>query len=259
MHDHKHAGVFSRLHQQRGKLQLNDIYRARIGRREGQDIWIVDGNKVAGEIYAEWIMGGNDQRYRFNPDDEVWIDNRIGIDELEYTIAHELIERRLMREYGYSYGRAHEAGLRLEQRLRRLDEKRVLRREKTSALPVCGVYRSFLRSRKGVKIWIVDGPKVRRHLNGDFCFAGHGYKYDFIPKDEIWLDSAMSVEQAHFALIHEYAERLMSARGLDYDVAYPESLALELEERERQELLSRTHESSLAPVRYGVRERGVRK
>ncbi|MCC6979712.1 MAG: hypothetical protein IT343_15445 [Candidatus Melainabacteria bacterium] len=242
-----------------GRLRLQGIYRVRLGERQGQRIWLVDGARVARYIYPAFIMGGNDQRYRFNPDDEVWIDNRIGIDELEYTIAHELIERKLMRERGYSYGRAHEAGLALEQRMRKRDEMRVLRREKTSALPVGGVYRSFLRTRKGVKIWIVDGPKVRRHLDGDFCFAGHGYKYDFIPRDEIWLDSAMSVEQAHFALVHEYAERLMSEKGLGYDVAYPQSLALEMEERERQELLSLRHELKLDPVRYGVRERGVRR
>lgn len=248
-----------RLDAATGRVKLTGIYRVSLGKRQAQRIWLVDGARVVRDVYPAFIMGGNDQRYRFNPDDEIWIDNRIGIEEFEYTLAHELIERRLMREKGYSYGRAHEAGLDLEQRLRKRDEMRALRREKTSALPVSGVYRSFLRTRKGVKIWIVDGPKVRRHLDGDFCFAGHGYKYDFIPKDEIWLDSAMSVEQAHFALMHEHAERLMHENGLDYDIAYPESLALEMEERQRQELLSVRHESRLEPVRYGVRERGVRR
>ncbi len=255
----KNLASCRRLDGASGRIRLKGIYRVRLGKREGQRIWLVDGAKVVRKIYPAFIMGGNDQRYRFNPDDDVWIDNRLGIEELEYTIAHELIERKLMREKLYSYDRAHKAGLALEQILRKRDEKRVLKREKTSTLPVKGVYRCFLRSARGVKIWIVDGPKVRRHLNGDFAFAGHGYKYDFIPKDEIWLDSAMSVEQAHFALCHEMNERRMCAAGSDYDVAYPEALAVELTERKRQIEASRRHEAELAPVRYGVRERGYRK
>lgn len=242
-----------------GRTRLSGIYRVRLGKREGQRIWLVDGAQVVRFVYPAFIMGGNDQRYRFNPDDEVWIDNRIGIEEFEYTVAHELIERKLMRERGYSYDRAHQAGLDLERFMRTRNEKRALKREKTSALPVQGVYRCFLRQAGGVKIWIVDGPKVRQHLDGDYVFAGHGYKYDFIPKDEIWLDSAMSVEQAHFALFHELRERRMIASGIDYDKAYPEALALESQERARQERTSRKHEANLAPVRYGVRARGVRK
>lgn len=242
-----------------GRTRLSGIYRVRLGKREGQRIWLVEGARVVRFVYPAFIMGGNDQRYRFNPDDEVWIDNRIGIEEFEYTVAHELIERKLMRERGYSYDRAHKAGLALELSMRKRDQKRALKREKTCALPVQGVYRRFLRSTGGVKIWIVDGPKVRQHLDGDYVFAGHGYKYDFIPKDEIWLDSAMSVEQAHFALFHELRERRMIADGIDYDVAYPEALALESQERARQEKTSIKHEANLAPVRYGVRARGVRK
>ncbi len=69
----------------------------------------------------------------------------------------------------------------------------------------------------------------------------------------------MSGEQAHFPLFHELRERRMIADGIDYDVAYPEALALESQERARQEKTSIKHEANLAPVRYGVRARGVRK
>lgn len=240
-----------------GRIQLSGVYRVKLGRREGQTIWIVDGDRVVRDLYPAFIMGGNDQRYRFNPEDDVWIDNRIGIEELEYTIQHELIERKLMRERGWTYDRAHGEGLALEKRLRERDEKRARRHEKKSSL-LRGVYRLYVKRVKGVSIWIVDGPRVRQHLDGDFTFAGHGYKYSFIPKDEIWLDSAMSVEQAHYALIHELNERRMMAAGTDYDYAYPSALALELDERARQTKRARKHEKSLPKVSLGVRERGVK-
>ncbi len=82
-----------------GRTRLSGIYRVRLGKREGQKD-LVGRRRSSGALCVSpaFIMGGNDQRYRFDPDDEVWIDNRIGIEEFEYTVAHELLERKMMRE-----------------------------------------------------------------------------------------------------------------------------------------------------------------
>ncbi len=245
------------LHKNSGRVRIRDVYRVYLGRRQGQDIWIVDGDKVFRELYPAFVMGGNDQRYRFNPPKEVWIDNRIGSEELEYTIAHELIERKLMREKGWSYDRAHNAGLALEKKMRIADEKKAAAREKTVQVHLTGIYRRFHKTIKGLSVWFVDGPKVRKELDGDFCFAGHDLKHEFIPRNEIWLDSAMAVEQVHYALVHELKERAVMAAS-DYDNAYEIALQVQLDERHRQAKLSEEHERSLEPVSYGVRERGVK-
>src|SRR5437762_1768231 len=107
---YKNHPVRQLLHRQNGRLRLRDIYRVYLGKREGQEVWIVDGAKVCREIYPAFIMGGNDQRYRFNPPGEVWIDNRIAVEELSYTLAHELIERKLMKRNGMTYDEAHVSG-----------------------------------------------------------------------------------------------------------------------------------------------------
>ena len=117
-HIHEHRLCGARLYKDSGSVQLSGFYRGRIGRRDGLDIWVVDGSKVAKDIYPEFIMGGNDQRYRFNPLNEVWIDDRLGCDELEYTVAHELLEVQLMREKRYTYDKAHNRSLDLEKTLR---------------------------------------------------------------------------------------------------------------------------------------------
>lgn len=258
------------LNKNSGRVRLHDIYRVRLGRRQGQDIWIVDGDRVFTDLYPAFIMGGNDQRYRFNPQDDVWIDNRIGVEELEYTIAHELIERKLMRERGWSYDRAHDSGLALERVMRDRNKKSVERRiralltsaegkdAQANAAKIAGVYRAFFRTVQGLKVWIVDGPKVRHELHGDFCFAGHTLKYDFIPDGEIWLDSAMSAEQVHYALLHEIAELKHMRNDEDYDDAYSEALKAQLDERHHQAKVCASHEARLAPVTYGVRERGAK-
>lgn len=264
------------IYKQHGRVRLSGIYRLHTSTREGQKIWIVDGEKVARTLFPDFIMGGNDQRYRFNPPADVWIDNRLGIEEYLYTLAHELIERKLMRERGWSYDRAHGEGLALEKKMRerdkQLSEKReaqlrkhetviragTRRKHRVEPVSLVGVYRQFFGRRQGLNIWIVDGPKVRRDLYPDFCFGTHDYDLPFVPEGEVWLDSAMSVEEAFYALRTQLSERRLMAAGQGYDKAYDETMIATMNERLRQMRLVERHEARLAHVEYGVRERGVK-
>lgn len=242
-----------------GRVEISGLYRVYLGRRQGQQVWIVDGAKVVSQLYPPFIMGGNDQRYRFNPDNDVWIDNRIGCEELTYTIEHELIERQLMREKGMTYNRAHNAGLALESHLREVDRVKSERHARALlSMSIRSVYRSFYKTVSGIAVWIVDGPLVRKELDGDFCFGGHDLNYDFIPEREIWLDSAMSCEHMHYALVHQLEERRLYASGVGDGEADERALCMQLREQEKQASLATSHEARLAPVTYGVRERGVK-
>lgn len=113
------------------KVKLKNIYFVKIGRKKGVDIWVVDGMKIRREIYTDFVYGGNDKRYRFIPENEIWIDNNIDVSELKFTIAHELKERELMAN-GYSYVDAHEIASKLELKLRRRAEKERLVKEKNT-------------------------------------------------------------------------------------------------------------------------------
>jgi hypothetical protein len=245
--DHK---VCSLAHKKGGRIKLSGIYRTFIGRKEKQQIWIVDGQRVCLDLYAEFIMGGNDQRYRFNPPGDIWIDNRIGVEELRYTIEHELIERRFMRERGWSYDRAHDAGLVLEREMRLQDKARA---EKKGPF-----YRAFFGRRGGLNVWIVDGVAVRLNLNPDFCFGSHDRRSDFVPTGEVWLDSAMAVEEAYFTLRHQVQERKLRMQGLDLGRAYVRAQLAVFGERVSQEERAARHEAALPYVAYGARERGVK-
>lgn len=86
---------------------LEGIYRLKVGKRKGLDIWIVDGPKVRRELFTDFTLGGNDQRYKFIPPGEIWIDNSTSVEELEFTIIHEVYEQELMKQ-GATYSKAHE-------------------------------------------------------------------------------------------------------------------------------------------------------
>jgi len=258
-----------------GVVKLENIYRVRIGRRQGQDIWVVDGARVHELLYPYFLAGGNDQRYRYNPPGEAWVDSRMGMSELLYTISHELLERKYMREHGWSYNRAHNAAIKMEEKLRLEDERKCARQEdraaarwatkwRKSALKLGStkrhsIYRAYYGTIKGVKVWLVDGTEVRRMLDGNFLYAGNDKEENYIPAGELWIDLNLSVEEFWFTLVGEVADRNARLAGHSHSLSGKIGLVAQWKERRRQQVLARKHEAGLPPVRYGCRERGHKK
>ena len=87
-------------------IHIQNIYRVRWGTSEGITVWIVDGYMVRKNIYPDFGFSGNDLSYHFIPKNEIWIDGQVSCDETEYSIATELMERKLL-EKGKSYDDAY--------------------------------------------------------------------------------------------------------------------------------------------------------
>ena len=103
-------------------IQLKNIYRSYFGKRNGIDIWIVDGPNVRRDIFPDFGFSGNDLAYHFIPQNEIWIDSEMSCEELEFSISCEITERDLMRK-GYSYDDAY------TEALKEVAEKRVAAHE----------------------------------------------------------------------------------------------------------------------------------
>jgi hypothetical protein len=91
-------------------LRLTSIYRIPVGVREGVAVWIVDGYLVRKNVFPDFGFSGNDLVYHFIPAKEIWIDGQVSCEEMEYSIATELMERKLMQQ-GKSYSDAYEAAV----------------------------------------------------------------------------------------------------------------------------------------------------
>ena len=255
-----------------GQVKLEKIYRLCIGKKQGQLIWIVDGARVHQLLYPYFVAGGNDQRYRYNPEKDIWIDNRMGVLELPYTVFHELLERKLMKERGWTYDQAHDTAIAEEEKLRLAAEKRCARKDascatlwkrhwRKSALKLgsqkChNIYRAFYGTVKGMNVWLVDGTEVRRMLDGDYLYAAHDLDCKYIPAGEIWLDVHQSCEEAWYSLVGVICERSLRALGKSASRGGRRGLAAQWQERQQQAVRAHTHELSLPPVQYGCRERG---
>ncbi|MCX6137574.1 MAG: hypothetical protein NTV54_08790 [Ignavibacteriales bacterium] len=223
----------------------NRVYRIPCGITRGFNVWIVDGNSVRRDIYPEFLYGGNDQRYLFIPEKEIWIDQSISSEEYNYTMEHEIYERALMAAYRMSYADAHDSALAVERRMRIRDFENTQFHEHSirkvrpvdcdgqreiitlpDSIVLRNVYRRFYDEREGIQIWIVDGAIVRREIFPDFGFSGNDLAYQFIPEKEIWIDGQVSCEETEFSVTGELCERNLMSRGVSYDSAYMKSLEL---------------------------------
>lgn len=95
----------------------------------------------------------------------------------------------------------------------------------------------FLREAEGLKIFLVDGEQVRKsHI--EFVSGGHGYVYDWVPKDEVWIDENQKYKpnDMEATIKHELFEiGKMRDEGLSYDDAHELANAMEKEVRNNNE------------------------
>ena len=88
-----------------------------------------------------------------------------------------------------------------------------------------------------IKFFDVDGTEIRNHVDIDFTEGGHGYHYDYIPKDEIWVESEKDRE---CTMVHEFVERLVQKEFKidDYEEAH-DDFALPMEQLFREILVKK--------------------
>lgn len=88
-------------------------------------VYLVDTEKVRSRYKIDFVEGGHGYVYPWIPKDEIWIDNEIHESEFPYIIEHELVELKLMRDWGMQYEKAHRVAAKaeFEQREKRLLEK----------------------------------------------------------------------------------------------------------------------------------------
>jgi hypothetical protein len=250
----------------RNQNSVDGIYRYYWGEKEGYKIWFVDGNRVRLKLYREFLYGGNEQRYLFNPKGEIWIDNAVSCEEFEMTLAHELNERHLMAKFGWTYLVAHDSSLAVELIMRRRFEQICKSHEESlpkvpvkdfdnikeirdipDSIQLKDIYRVPMGERNGIRVWIVDGYLVRKNFYPDFGFSGNDLAYRFIPEKEIWIDGQISAEETEYSIATELMERDLMSKGKNYSESYEAAIADNLDKRRKMDELVRKHPPVILP------------
>jgi hypothetical protein len=90
------------------------------------DVRLVDGILVRSLYKTDYTEGGHHYVYRWVPKPEIWVERDIDPAELPFVVAHEYTERRLMRDEGLDYDKAHANCSKVEFALREGDSLRDL-------------------------------------------------------------------------------------------------------------------------------------
>ncbi len=92
----------------------------------------------------------------------------------------------------------------------------------------------------GFKIFLVDGYKIRHFIDFDFTMGGHGFRYMYIPLNEIWIDSSNESELDEI-MLHELIEAKLMRKGKGYENSHVISSVKELELRNEKIILPAGH------------------
>lgn len=87
---------------------LQRIHLSVYGSILGMIIWAVDGEMVRNEIDIDFTTGGNPSRYRYVPNNEIWVESTLKLNDFAAVVMHETFEYILMRYYKLSYDDAHD-------------------------------------------------------------------------------------------------------------------------------------------------------
>lgn len=206
-------------------------YQEKVGRQGSITIWLVDADYVRSNLDEEFTNFGQHYRYKFIPENEFWLDKETNLDERQFFIDHLLLEHRLMKQGG-SYDDA----------LTKADRKEKSERKRAGKIPrnprknrgdAEKTHLQLIGKTSDVNIWLVDSELVRDLFDIDFTEGGHDIVYNFVPKNEVWIDNEVTPEERPFIIFHELHERSLMKKGTSYEDAHSESSHLEYHLRHR--------------------------
>ena len=207
---------------------LKPPYLRKGGRRGDLQVWIVDGSFIRTQMDVEFTNFGQHFRYKYIPENELWLDQEANNDERTFFIDHLLVERELMSQ-GVPYEKALEEANLAERRERRRAGDMAKMTKRGKELPDANSVheRLWKKLENGVSVWIVTGRLIRSVFNIDFTAGGHDHVYEFVPEGEVWIDNDVVEKERGYVLVHELHERNCMSKGMTYSQAHEESSQLE--------------------------------
>lgn len=171
------------------------------------------------------------------PAGEVWVSDKVARREGQFFIA-DAVARLNARAAGADPDKAYTVGLNAERKLREevtgLEYRGGKPHQRIPGEVYVREYATLPDERFPITVWRVDGCVVRCFYKTDYVEGGHGYVYRWVPKDEIWVETALDPAEVPFIVTHEYTElRLMRDEGLDYARAHEISSRVEFDLRKQ--------------------------
>jgi len=188
-------------------------------------VYEVNGEEIRANTEPDFTNFASHLDYDFVPENEFWIDHENDPGETMFFITRMVTKKKLV-DRGMNKDKAEELAEKAEL-ADRTKSKKFQKLSKVRDVPD-ELKRYVICHWKDATFYLVDGEIVRDFFYEDFTEGGHGYVYNWIPKDEIWIDDDVSEEERTDVMLHESFERELMIGGETYLEAHKAALELEL-------------------------------
>lgn len=200
--------------------------------RGGLKAYLVDAEKIRDmslhdEEFTNYAI--HDDFPKMIPKGEIWISNLSNDPEREYYVD-EALKRIYYSRTGMNSKQAYEKAIEWSKEHRgKIEQDYIYEKDGEVHKRKLGTIGKF-------NIYSVDARLVRDLYKVDYVEGGHGYVYDFIPKDEIWIEDEIKRGEIEYIVKHEYTElKLMRDKKMSYEKAHREAAKAEYEDRKKKE------------------------
>lgn len=181
-------------------------------------IRVVDGPEVRKQ-HPDFINYGHHYLVSDIPEDEVWLDASANPEEIALFVLRAMYEVMLY-DRGLPKETVSEAAEEFDRQIR-------------SGCPEEDIHVRKLADFEDLSVWLVRGDQVRKQHDPNFIMGGHGYVYDYVPKNEVWIEEALPPLDKAFTLLHELYELSLMREGMTYDPAHERATEIEKKLRNR--------------------------
>jgi hypothetical protein len=85
-------------------------------------------------------------------------------------------------------------------------------------------------------VWIVDGNYIRTYLDKEFTNFGQHYQFNFIPKNEFWIDKKYGEEsEERYFIKNMLTMNILLSKGWNYEKAIKKAEEIEKKDRKKHE------------------------
>ena len=173
---------------------------------------VVDGQEVR-KSNPDFINYGHHYLVSDIPEGEIWLDDSSKPEEVALFVLRALYEVTLY-DRGLSKDMVSEAAKEFDRQIRADSPQEEIRVRKLSDFG-------------DLHVWLVRGDQVRKQHDPNFIMGGHGYVYDYVPRDEVWVEESLPPLDRVFTLLHELYEVSLMREGMTYDPAHDRATAIE--------------------------------
>lgn len=100
-------------------------------------------------------------------------------------------------------------------------------------------YLKKIREINGLHVWYADGMYVRKNLNEEFTNYGDNYIFNFIPKNEVWIDKEFGKKEYNYYIKFSIVRNKLIKSGKTKEKALKQGELIEQKERNKSKLVQK--------------------